>query len=272
MISESDDASPRLPTSPDDAKDDLLMAKSQRLFPITCQTLIQKIQSDDHGLRETSVARFCTLYYKPIYGFARLRGLSVADAEDRAQDFFVEVIADNLLSKFDPNHGSKLSSWLMKCFTHMELNHRSAASALKRGGGWEFVSFDTDFAEHNYRSVKSVNLSEVSSVDLLLARTFWRLARRRLEDRHSNTSNAEFVKEVLPFVLAERWPDPPALSQGEMARKHRTTAMRLKAFFNRTLKAQAERYFTEEAAASNPGISGQEIEELWLLLRAHAEQ
>lgn len=271
MISDCDAASPHLPIYPYSANEHSLMAESQRLFPITSQTLIQKIQSDDHGLRELSVARFCTLYYKPIYGFARLRGLSEADAEDRTQDFFVEVIAKNLLSKFDLAHGSKLSSWLMKCFVNMELNHRSAASAVKRGGGWKFVSFDTDFAEHAYRSVKLAHLSDTSSLDLLLARTFWRLAQRRLEDRHSSTANEELVKEVLPFVLAERWPEPPVPSQAEMAKKHGTTVVRLKAFFNRTLKAQAERYFTEEASASNPGISELEINELWLLLRAHAE-
>lgn len=244
--------------------------ETQRLFPITSHTLIREIQSGDQKSREVSLARFCSLYYPAIYGFARLRGLTVEDAQDRTQDFFVEVVRDDLLSKFDLSHGSKLSSWLMKCFKHMELNHRTARSAVKRGGGWEFVSFDTDFAEQNFQSIKLANLAEASSTDIMLARTLWREAKAQLYNRHRGTPNERLVQELIPFVLAERWPEPPAPSQQQLAEEYGTTAVRLKAFFNRTLKGQAFRLFSDCACSANAGISEQEIDELWALLRAHA--
>lgn len=247
------------------------MAESVRLFPITSQTLIQRIQQGDAVERQLTLAKFCTLYYPAIYGFARMRGLTVDDAQDRTQDFFVEVVRDDLLSKFNVAHGSRLSSWLMTCFKNLELNHRAKAATRKRGGDHEFVSFDTDFAERCYHVAQSAHLTEHSAQDLALAMSLWRSTEMRLRARYLGTGNAALVNELLPLVLPLRWPEPPVLTQDQMAKKHGTTAVRLKAFFNRTLRGQAERFFAEEAALANPGISEQEIGELWQLLRAHSE-
>jgi len=245
-------------------------ADSNGLFPTTSHTLIHKIKSADHKVREISMARFCALYYPSIYGFARLRGLTIDDAQDRTQDFFVEVVRDGLLDKFDASRGSKLSSWLMKCFKNMDLNHRSALATAKRGGGLQFTSFDTDLAEQSYEAVRTSQLSEASSADLLLARAFWRDALAKLRARYADGPTAALVNELLPHVLLSRWPEPPMPRQPELAEMHGTTTTRLKAFFNRTLKVQARRDFNEVATESNPGITDLEINELWDLLRAHA--
>lgn len=247
-----------------------VMAVSQRLFPITSHALVECVQKGEAAAREMSLASFCTIYYPAIYGFARMRGLTVEDAQDRTQDFFVEVVRDNLLSKFDPKHGSRLSSWLMTCFKHLELNHREAQSAKKRGGGQEFVSFDTDFAEQCHHLVVSSQLSEVSGQDFTLALSFWRSAELRLRGRYLGTPNERLVHDLLPLVLLAQWPKPPEPSQEDMAKRHGTTPVRLKAFFNRTLKSQAQRLFIEEVELANPGINKQEIDVLWLLLRQHA--
>ncbi len=245
--------------------------ESQRLFPTTSHTLLHAVRSADAKERELSVARFCTLYYPAVYGFARLRGLSVEDAQDRTQDFFIEIVRDDLLTKFDASRGSKLSSWLMTCFKNLDLSHRTANSAAKRGGGWEFVSLDTDFAEYGYKTVLAAQLGEPSAGDLMLARSLWREAAERLREKHAGTANEALVHDVLPLLVAERWPEPPAASQQEVADRHGSTTARLKAFFNRTLRGQAERFFAEAAMSANEGITEPEIQELWALLRAHTE-
>ncbi|MBL9116540.1 MAG: sigma-70 family RNA polymerase sigma factor [Verrucomicrobiaceae bacterium] len=266
-----EDRNQRLPTKPNDSKETKLIANTQRLFPATSSTLIHHIQKGDPTTRESFVARFCVVYYPAIYSFARMRGLDVGDAEDRTQDFFMEVIKDELLMKFDPAHGSRFSSWLMTCFRNMELNHRAAQSAKKRGGDQEFVSYDTDFAERCHQHAQMAQLSEASAVDLALARSLWRSTQARLRARHLGTMNEVLVHELMPQLLLDRWPDPPALTQDQMAKKHGTTAVRLKAFFNRTLKTQAERFFREEAIFANPGINDEEIAELWSLVRTHQQ-
>lgn len=242
-----------------------------RLFPTTSLTLIQQIQSGDQKAREVSLAKFCSLYYPAIYGFARSMGLSPEDAQDRTQDFFMEVVRDELLGKFDLAHGSKLSSWLVKCFRNMELNHRYARSAAKRGGGWEFVSVDTDFAELSFQAANRVSLTNALRADVVLARTFWREAKSQLYAKYCGKGNERLVQELIPFVLSDRWPESPAPSQLQLASEYGTTPVRLKAFFNRTLKSKAFQLFSETASAANPGITEQEISELWTLLKAHAD-
>ncbi|MEQ1750958.1 MAG: sigma factor, partial [Prosthecobacter sp.] len=126
------------------------MSESPRFFPTTSRTLIAALKAPDAKMRDVSLVRFCSLYYPAIYGYARALGLSVPDAQDRVQDFFVEVVRDELLRKFDSQRGSRLSSWLMKCFRNMESNHYRAQATMKRGGGREFVEFDPEHAEHSY--------------------------------------------------------------------------------------------------------------------------
>jgi DNA-directed RNA polymerase specialized sigma24 family protein len=247
------------------------MPDSPRLFPTTSRTLIQELNAPDQRTREMSLARFCTQYYPAIYGYARALGMPEADAKDRGQDFFVEVVRDGLLGNYDLGRGSRLSSWLMKCFKNLVSNHHAANAAQKRGGGREFVPFDSDHAEHSFRAAHLAHLDPGPTFDLMLAREIWLAARGQLLKKHTDKGNGRLVADLLPFTLMERWPQPPMPTQEELATRHDTTIMRLKAFFNRTLRLQARLTFDEEAQAAAPGIDGAELDHLWHLLCRYGE-
>jgi DNA-directed RNA polymerase specialized sigma24 family protein len=247
------------------------MSETPRLFPTTSRTLIESLKAPDPKTREMSLARFCTLYYPAIYGYARSLGLSLPDAQDRAQDFFVEVVRDGLLTQYDTGRGTRLSSWLMSCFKNLEWNHRKASSAIKRGGGREFVEFDPDHAEHSYRAAHLAHLEAGPTFDLMLAREIWLAAKALLLRKHETGNHRELVADLLPIVLMERWPGRPMPTQEELAKRHETSALRLKAFYNRTLKAQARRTFQSEAQAASPGIPDTEVDHLWHLLCRYGE-
>jgi len=243
-----------------------------KLFPTTSGTLINSLRHEDARMRETSVARFCTQYYPAIYGYARSMGLKEHDAQDRVQDFFVEVVRDGLLQKFDPQRGTRLSTWLIRCFRNMLLSHRATVSAVKRGGGREFVEFDPEHAEHSYRAAHLAHLAPEPTFDLMLAREIWLAARARLRERHDAKGNGALVRDLLPICLMDRWPPRPMPTQEELAVRHQTTPTRLKAFFNRTLKLQARRYFVEETLAAHAGIGEGDTEHLWMLLCRYGEE
>lgn len=247
------------------------MSHSSKRFPTTSRTLIEEINASDPQRRHVSLERFCAQYYPPIYGYARALGLSEADAKDRVQDFFVEVIRDDLLAKYDLSRDRRLSTWLMKCFKHLVLNHQAYAAAGKRGGGREFVEFDPDHAEHAYRSAHLAQLEPGPTFDLMLARQIWQVARASLAGKHREKGKGDLVDTLLPLVLMDRWPPPPVPSQEEVAGQHGTTVLRLKAFFNRTLRMQAARQFAIELQTASPGITEEEIDHLWSLLRRHGE-
>ena len=73
------------------------------------------------------------------------------------------------------------------------------------------------------------------------------------------------------MVLVDRWPLPPMPTQEDLAERHGTTPVRMKAFFNRTLRVQARRAFDGEAQAASPGIPETELAHLWLLLCRYGE-
>ena len=247
------------------------MTEAPRLFPTTSRTLIKGLNAPDQRTREMSLARFCTLYYPAIYGYARTLGLAEADAKDRVQDFFVEVVRDELLNKFDHAHGSRLSSWLMKCFKNQVLNHHASQSTQKRGGGRALLPLDSSHAEHSYRAAHLAHLEPAPTFDLMLAREIWLAAKGQILRRHQSKGSGAMVADLLPFVLMDRWPPRPMPSQEEIALRHHTTPVRLKAFFNRTLKMQSRSFFDEEAKSAAPGIEQAELDHLWHLLCRYAE-
>lgn len=242
-----------------------------RQFPTTSRTLVESLNSPDQKVREISLARFCSCYYPAIYGFARTLGLAEADAKDRVQDFFVEVVRDGLLARYDRQRESRLSSWLMKCFKNLVLSHHATQAAVKRGGRQMFVELDSEYVEHGYRAAHLAQLEPGPTFDLMLAREIWTAACVRLLAHHQKKQAGGLVADLLPLVLMDRWPPRPMPTQEELAVRHKTTPVRLKAFFNRTLKLQARRFFNQEALAASPGIPETETDHLWLLLCRYGE-
>lgn len=82
---------------------------------------------------------------------------------------------------------------------------------------------------------------------------------------------AGLLRDLLPVVLAEKWPQPPFPSQQELADRHGLTLVRLRGYFYHTLKSKARRVFNDEARACSPGISTEDLDYLWHMLHRHGE-
>jgi len=246
------------------------MAKPAPQFPTTSQTLIENVQSADMGQREVGMQRFCRVYHPPIHALARKLGFSVEDAEDLTQDLFLKVIRGNVLQKFDRSQGSPFSAWLMTLFKNLTLHHRKAQGTIKRGGTHERVVLDTHYAEQSFQNLHSTSMESALMFDLMLASEIWVHALESMRKKHAQTPHSELVMELEPLILLPAWPPPPAPPQSEVASRHGITAAQLRTFLCRTLRSQAERLFAAEAVAASPGITAEDIAQLWELLRQHA--
>ena len=248
-----------------------LMTPPSNRFPTTSGTLLGKLQSADDGIRYEGVASFGKVYGPVLFGFARSQGMGVEDAEDLIQDFMVRVMEEGLLDRFDRSNGSRLSSWLMKVLTNQARKEHTARTALKRGGNAVHLDFDTLDADLEYHRMPHLAASAPEvRFDLATARRLWSMAVVKLRNRYAQRTLAALVTELEPLVLLSRWPPAPALSQSEMAAIYGLSAVKLKAFFNHTLKGQARAHFIEEAKAASPGITDEDIKHLWELLCAHS--
>ena len=90
--------------------------------------------------RRDALDRLCRQYWKPVYAFIRASRRE-ADADDLAQEFFIEMIEGGLLERYSADAG-KFRSYLCGALRLFLMESGRRSSALKRGGGRRFFSID----------------------------------------------------------------------------------------------------------------------------------
>ena len=124
-------------------------------------------QESDESARK-ALAAFCKAYWPPLYTFLRRRGYSAADAQDLVQGFFEHLFEHNTLSRADQEKG-RLRTFLLGSIQNFLLKERERMSALKRGGGRQFVSFDELLPQAEASMLATSLLSDVKSYDVAWA-------------------------------------------------------------------------------------------------------
>ncbi|HCN31462.1 MAG TPA: hypothetical protein DIT64_22725 [Verrucomicrobiales bacterium] len=190
---------------------------------------------------------------------------------DQTQIFFARFVRMGLLKSFDPAEG-KFRSWLTTCAQNQARSAIKALSREKRGGGVIFETYDPEQAEREWQAEQTAHLNPDQEFDLQLARNLWRgLKRTLIQSKGDAGGKAALTQALLPLVLLEKWPKQPFPTQEEMAASFGTTTIRLRAYFNHTLKKKARRVFEEEVVRYSPGISTEDVEYLWGLLAQYGE-
>lgn len=118
-------------------------------FPLTGQTLLQRLAAADAGERARGHEVLARLYWRPVYTHLRLKWrLAPPDAEDLTQEFLAGLCVDDTLRTFDPAR-ARFRTFLRGCLDHQVANARRAGQRLKRGGGATHLSLDFAGAERD---------------------------------------------------------------------------------------------------------------------------
>jgi RNA polymerase sigma-70 factor (ECF subfamily) len=96
------------------------------------------IDSPDFG---KALAELCSIYWYPLYAFARYKGLSEHDAQDLTQSFFLHLLQKRSLKEVHPEKG-RFRSFLLASFQNHISAYRQHACAAKRGGGCDVIYLD----------------------------------------------------------------------------------------------------------------------------------
>jgi RNA polymerase sigma factor (sigma-70 family) len=110
-------------------------------FRTTCWDLVLNSGDIDAPQHPKALAELCSIYWYPLYTFARYKGFSEDDAKDLTQSFFLHLLEKTGLKQAHPVLG-RFRSFLLACFQNHMLTHRQHASAAKRGGGNPLISLD----------------------------------------------------------------------------------------------------------------------------------
>jgi RNA polymerase sigma-70 factor (ECF subfamily) len=122
---------------------------SDRRFHTTRWTLVLTASRDASPQARVALGELCTLYWSPLYAFARRQGHSAEQAQDLTQSFFTRLIEKNVVAAADPARG-RFRSFLLASFKHFLANEWDREHARKRGGEEAFVPLDVERAEAGY--------------------------------------------------------------------------------------------------------------------------
>jgi RNA polymerase sigma-70 factor (ECF subfamily) len=95
----------------------------------------------DKQTAHEALAELCQSYWRPVFLFVSRRGYSIPEAQDLTQDFFVTVLETDWLQHADQHRG-RFRSFLLKSVDNFLSHAEERRRAIKRGAGFEFVSWD----------------------------------------------------------------------------------------------------------------------------------
>ncbi len=91
----------------------------------------------------------CSRYWYPIYAYVRRRGYGLEDAQDLTQEFFARLLEKRSFSGAAREKG-RFRSFLLGALKHFLSDAKDRATAQKRGGGREPVSWEQECAEQRF--------------------------------------------------------------------------------------------------------------------------
>lgn len=162
---------------------------------------------DGRSVARDALAQLCQIYWRPIFSFICRRGHSVADAQDLTQDFFLMILEGKLLESADPSRG-RFRCLLLKSLKNFLINTDIKRHRRKRGGGFEFVSWEDWMAEApSQLSIPAEALKTCSSdtlFDLRWAATVAEQALRRLREECESRGHRRIYETLSKYLTVDR--------------------------------------------------------------------
>jgi len=139
-------------------------------FATTHWSIVARSALTDLPEAANALAELCETYWPPIYSFIRRRGYSPADAKDLTQGFFAHFLQNKAYAHTDPLHG-KFRSFLLASVKNFLADNWDRNQAVKRGGGFQLISFDHETAEAFYDATSAFDATAERLFELRWAKS-----------------------------------------------------------------------------------------------------
>lgn len=219
------------------------MAPSSNVpFPPTRWSMVLATRSGGDAQKgRRALEDLCRLYWQPIYGFARRRGHSPADAEDLAQGFFARLLDEDLFAKADASAG-RLRSFLLGAFQRHQREEWRKAAAAKRGGGQAVISIDSEESEAAFQAEDTSVLSPEAAYEKQCALALLADAMGRLAKEQAAAGRAQAFELLRPLLSPDGDTDESqshqriATALGQTVEASRAAVYRLRKRFREVLR------------------------------------
>ena len=138
-------------------------------------------------------------YWFPLYAFTRRRVSTIHEAQDLTQEFFLRLLEKNVLAAASPERG-RFRSFLLASLKHFLANEWDCATAQKRGGRCQRLSFDWENGESRLSHEPTHANTPEREFERQWALTLLDVVVRRLQDEFSSVGKSqqfELLKETL---------------------------------------------------------------------------
>src|SRR5215831_8010711 len=139
-------------------------------FATTHWSVVAQSALTDVPEAETALAKLCEMYWPPIYSFVRRRGYAPPDAQDLTQSFFAYFLRTKAYTRTDQLQG-KFRCFLLASVKNFLANDWDRSQTIRRGGQYQFVSFDQKTAEALYDTAGTLNATAERLFDSGWAKT-----------------------------------------------------------------------------------------------------
>ncbi len=175
-----------------------------------------------------ALEQLCRAYWYPLYACVRRRGHQPQDAQDLTQGFFASLLAGNYLARADRERG-RFRTFLLTAFDNFLHNEHDRTTALKRGGGREFISWDEHVAEGRYAQEPAGGLSPEQLFEKRWAATLLERVLVRLRAEFDQAERRELFDQLKPHL----WGEDEAAPYAELGTRFAMTVSALKVTVHR---------------------------------------
>ena len=168
-------------------------------FPDTQWSIVMAAKRGDCPDARKALEQLCRDYWYPLYTYARWRGLTPHDAEDRTQDLFSSLIELDSLQSVAREKG-RLRAFFLGAMKNVIAKEHRRQSAEKRGPRMVIASIDQVLGEKRLAAEPWHNQSPDVLFDQSWAYAVLDNAMRSLEAQYARIGRAELFLEIRPFL------------------------------------------------------------------------
>lgn len=167
-------------------------------FQTTPWSVVLAARSDS-ATRRAALEKLFRGYWPPLYHFLRRRGLSPHDAEDVTQSFLAYAVHTDFLDRPDPERG-RFRGYLVGALRRFLADEFERANAQKRGGGAEFLEWDSAAAEQHLAQLAPSAADPAAAYEKSWALTLLARALARLEAEQRAAGKELHFEALRPYL------------------------------------------------------------------------
>lgn len=169
-------------------------------FATTHWSVVAQSALTDVPEAANALAQLCEMYWPPIYSFIRRRGYAPADAKDLTQSFFAFFLRTKAYARTDQLHG-KFRSFLLASVKNFLADNWDHEQAIRRGGGFQFVSLDQETGEAFYDAASAPDSTAERLFELRWAKSLTAGALNSLRQELQAEGKTKLFEQLKNFLI-----------------------------------------------------------------------